>query len=477
MKLIYKYITGFIFIFSLSCLQQTKAQNTLISKQVKLKKVAISHNGDNLVLNMDVNLDNLSVSSNHFVVFTPYIISKIGNDSSRFVPIMVNGRKQHLMYERGNRKKNYPSVIEIRRKGRSQTVHYFASVPYQYWMKACKLNIAEDLCGCGQLLEENSSTVMKYNDVLPIVPMLTIMPTAELKKERNVEGRAYLDFPVNQTRIYPEYRNNPKELSKIIETISLLYRDKNIILNTITIHGYASPEGSYANNTRLARGRALALQNYVKRLFDFKNNQLSEVQFTPEDWNGLADSIMARKFTEKQAILDMINSKEQPDLKEADIKKTYPIIYSDLLKNVYPGLRHSDYMITYTIRPFNLDELKEEYKKNPANLSVEEMYKLAKEIGFKTKEGMNILETAAHLNPNNQEANLNAAQAALYNKDFTSATLFVEKAGNCAEALYTKGAIKLAKGDINSAEGFFHQAKGLGLAEADKALSIINQYK
>lgn len=36
-----------------------------------------------------------------------------------------------------------------------------------------------------------------------------VSPAVEAVKNRAEEGRAYLDFPVNQTRIYPDYRRNP----------------------------------------------------------------------------------------------------------------------------------------------------------------------------------------------------------------------------------------------------------------------------
>ena len=105
------------------------------------------------------------------------------------------------------------------------------------------------------------------------------------------------------------------------------------------------------------------------------------------------------------------------------------------------------------------------------------MYNLAKDAGFETKEGRDILEMAARLNPNNVVANLNAAQAALRHNDIESADAFADKSGNSPESLYTKGAIKMAKGDLNTAAILFEQAKNGGIVEADKALDIINQYK
>ena len=52
-----------------------------------------------------------------------------------------------------------------------------------------------------------------------------ITPQMEERKLREESGRAYLDFPLNETIIYPEYRNNPAELAKIKRSIDLIKND------------------------------------------------------------------------------------------------------------------------------------------------------------------------------------------------------------------------------------------------------------
>ena len=69
-----------------------------------------------------------------------------------------------------------------------------------------------------------------------------ITPQMEERKLREESGRAYLDFPLNETIIYPEYRNNPAELAKIKRSIDLIKNDTNVVISHIDIHGYASPE-------------------------------------------------------------------------------------------------------------------------------------------------------------------------------------------------------------------------------------------
>ncbi len=52
-----------------------------------------------------------------------------------------------------------------------------------------------------------------------------VSPAVEAVKNRAEEGRAYLDFPVNQTRIYPDYRRNPSELAAIKRTVDVVKND------------------------------------------------------------------------------------------------------------------------------------------------------------------------------------------------------------------------------------------------------------
>lgn len=466
-----------LLVMGIACASPLNAQNTLIGNQVKVENLTASHAGDKMIVSMDMILDKLQVSSNRSLVFTPFLLSHNNTDTTKFTPVMVNGRKQHIMYERGNRRKKYPKLVEVRRNDGQQAVKYVDQVPYENWMKSYQLKVAEDLCGCGNILEENTSTLMNHEGKAPYAPFITVKPDAELRKERHIEGKAYLDFPVNKTTIYPKYRKNPSELAKIIETINVVKNDKDVQIDSISIHGYASPEGKLENNRRLAQGRAAALQDYVSRSFKMSPSYMSKVESTPEDWEGLRKAVSEGNFSDVKGMLAIIDGTQNLDAKEAQLKKTYPSEYKNLLENTYPALRHSDYMVKYTVRPFNLEESKEVYKKNPANLSAEEMYVLAKDAGFETKEGHEILRTAAQLNPDNATANLNAAQASLQEGNLNDAAKFAAKSGDTAVAKYTKGAVKMAQGDYDAALDLMQQAKDAGMPQASEAITVINDYR
>lgn len=126
-----------------------------------------------------------------------------------------------------------------------------------------------------------------YDNRLRTVPALPfIMPEAENVKRRQLTGRAFLDFPVNETVIYPSYRRNPQELKRICATIDSALFDKTIHVTKISLHGYASPESPYSNNTRLAKGRTAALEAYLRKRYKLSASVFHST-FTPEDWDNL----------------------------------------------------------------------------------------------------------------------------------------------------------------------------------------------
>ena len=225
---------------------------------VGLENLKVERSGSNLVVDMDLRLDDLKLPSNVRFVFTPLV--KGSGNVRQMSPVVVNGRRQQISYERFARKDFVGNPVVVRRRnGKEQTVHYTGVLPYESWMENANVVLAEDLCGCGDLLDQNTAVLQRLRNYRTAY----IRPQAEARKERHEEGRAYLDFPVNKTTLYPDYRNNPQELEKILRTINVVREDRNTTITHISIHGYASPEDTYEHNSYLAENRALMLKEYV----------------------------------------------------------------------------------------------------------------------------------------------------------------------------------------------------------------------
>lgn len=444
-------------------------QNTEIADGLIVRRsAAMAKGGDQMVVNISLDiLEDFKIKGEKYARLTPMI----QNDSTsmELPPIIISGKRQNIIYERQVEEKLNAKGIEplyiVREKGTRQTVKYTAAVPYQKWMAPCELSLDEDLCGCRGIAANKSEKVLAYYyNLEPVMAYLT--PEAEPVKHRADSSTAFLDFPVNETVIYSDYRNNPLELYKIMQTIDVVRKDPNTSITRITIHGYASPEGSYNNNIRLAKGRTEALKQHVRDLYRFDESLIS-TDYTPEDWEGLRKYVAESGMAEKMELLAIIDSGMDPDEKNAELQKYKGgHAYKHLLKSVYPALRHSDYAIWYTVRNFTVEEAREIIKKNPKLLSLNEMFLVANSYEKGSQEYKDVFETAVQMFPDNETANLNAACIALEEGRTERAARYLAKAGEKPEVIHAKGVLAMIEGDFILAKDLLAEAEKAGLAEA-----------
>lgn len=440
----------------------------LASGQVRVENVNVSNAGGRLVVGLELNLDSLRLPASMQFVFTPVVRGR--TQTRRMPQIVVNGRRADIAFRRGASKRFEADVTAVRRKNNTpQTVTYSAVLPYEQWMDNSDVVVNEDLCGCGDFIDNHEVPLKKLRK--PFMPYLR--PAAEARKDRSVQGRAYIEFPVNKTTLYPEYRNNPAELAKIVETIRVVKEDRNTKISGIVIHGFASPESPYDHNAWLAEHRVATLKDHVRKMLDM-DNSLFRVGYTAEDWKGLREYVAASSLPHRDEILQVVDdSRLDPDTREWRIKLRWPDDYRVMLDECYPTLRHSDYVVNYTVKAFSVDETREVMKTNPKLLSLEEMFLLAQTYEPGSGEFNQVMETAVRLFPADPTANINAALARMASGDIDAAAECLDKAGNTPRAIHARGVMALLKGDSNMALRLFREALAAGDADAQRNIDIL----
>ena len=454
------------------------AADQVATDAVRIIKSDVARTDDNMFVKMDLDLsDYKGMKSNREVTITPMLVS--GTDTLALDPIMVAGRNRYYLHLRQDENKR--QVRTLYRAGVAKTVEYSTDFKAQPWMDVSELILSAKSCGCcGEPIAAVDIPVIPVDfspkEAPKFEPVFAfIQPTAEIVKNRELRGQAYIDFPVNRTELYPDYRRNPQELAKIRATIDSVRYDKDVTLQAMTIKGYASPEGPYNNNVRLAKGRTETLKKYVMNLYSFPAEIIS-TSYDPEDWGGLRRYVENSNLDNRQAILDIIDSDLAPDPKNEAIKRRFPQQYAFLLKEVYPGLRHSDYTVEYTVRNYtDINEIKEILRTKPANLSLNEMYLAANTMEVGSPEYNHAFEVAVLLYPENEEANLNAANIAMQEGNLEKAERYLAKAGDGAEAIYARGILKALQADYPAALDLFRQAARLNVADAPAAISQIEK--
>ena len=312
-----------------------------------------------------------------------------------------------------------------------------------------------------------------YDNRLRTIPSLPFsVLEAETVKKRTLTGRAFLDFPVNETVIRPRYRRNPQELRRICATIDSALFDRTMQVTSISLHGYASPESPYANNTRLAKGRTAALKDYLSRRYKLAP-ELFHTASTPEDWDNLRSFLATdRRRTKgdmwyenasiletpeapsevkrhRSELLQVIDLSIDPDVKEERLKQVGGgAPYRWLLQHVYPGLRHTDYVIDYVVRHYPVKQSRRLIYTHPEALSLEEMTAVAASYERGTDGWFDALTIAARQYPDSPTANLNAACACVQARRLTDAKQFLRHAGSSEQAAYVANVIRAMEGKV-----------------------------
>ncbi|WP_297907291.1 DUF3868 domain-containing protein [uncultured Parabacteroides sp.] len=446
---VYTFLWTFLINPALSAQQEEKTE-------ILVNEKTVTRIDSLLQIDMIIDISGMTVSGNQSVVCTPLI--ERGDSLVKLPSFMLNGRTRHILYERMSAKQQEQAKEYRRYNNTRQQIQYQARIPFHKWMEKSEVYLVTDLCGCGwESLANKKSPLFPIRIAKPVVlqPSLAYrVPLVETVKARALQGSAFLDFPVNKTVIYPDYRKNPRELAAIRATIDSVRLNKNAMITKVCIKGYASPEGSYANNTRLAKGRSEALLNYIRSLYDFSDVQMT-VDYEPEDWEGLEREVMVSDLAEKADILAIIRDPEPKDMdkKEWKLKQLAggkP--YQYLLREIYPGLRHSDYTVGYTIRNFTVEEAKELLYRDPAQLSLSEMFQVAQTYESGSPEFNEVFEIAVRIYPNDPISNLNAANTAIREGKAEEALRYLDRTDDTPYRTLAQASLLMLEGKTDEAK-------------------------
>lgn len=444
---------------------------------VTLNSYTLERNGNYLALDMALDLSQLDIKSKQVVVLTPYIVN--GEKSIAMKSIGIYGRNRHFYYLRNaDVKPTLEDDMYYRKAELTNNVQYNTLIPYEEWMEGSKLVFERvDYGCCGKSTGEVKDVLVEEFPIMNCTPeYIYIRPAAESVKTRKIQGSAYVNFPVNVVEILPAYLSNTAELAKITDAIDSVKKDEDIVITSIEIKGFASPEGPYKNNEILAQGRTEQLKNYVEGLYHFGNGFI-KTSYETEDWAGLASYVAASNLEHKNEILAVIDSENDADVKEWIIKNRWAEDYAVLLEKCYPTLRHSDFVIDYTIRSYgDPKEIEKVAESAPQKLSLEEFYVLAQTYEPGSDKLNALFESAAKVYPNDEVANLNAANAAMQKGDYAKALNYLSKAGNRPEAIYARGVLEVLREDFSAATIYLEEAKRMGVAQAEPIIEAIANY-
>jgi hypothetical protein len=314
--------------------------------------------------------------------------------------------------------------------------------------------------------------------VQPYEPNLStsyVIPDVESPKVRSQSYTAYLDFEVGRWEIIRNLHNNNAELRRIDEITSRVAEDHDSTISRITITGYASPEDTWERNQSLSERRTNAVRDYVNSNYDLPRNMFN-VSGKGEDWDTLDSLVSASSIPDKRRVLEIVRGGGDPDARENELKQlsggsTYRLIFDEF----YPRLRRTDYRVDYTVASFTVEDGKRVFRSNPQNLSLNEMYMIAKTYEPGGRAFNEVFERAVSLFPESDVANINAAAAALERRDTASAANYLARVNEKTAAYWNNlGVLYWLQGNRSGAADCFSRA---GIQSAGNAREVERYFR
>ena len=335
----------------------------------------------------------------------------------------------------------------------------------------------------------------KKQVAVPAVKVATgVIATSELYKQtmmqaggciapdsfQRIQSQQYdasVKFLVNQAVLrQSELKNNSvQEFVRLLQKISA-DRGEKLAIKNVEVEAFASPEGGFEYNDRLAGKRQDVSEDYVQKTLKQTNVQTDvDAHYTAQDWEGFQQLVQASNIQDKDVILRVLSMYKDPEQREQQIRNMSQA-FRELADGILPELRRARLSINYDVVGRSDDQIREQYANDATKLSVEEML-YAATLTDNVAEKEAIYKKTAQYWDRDYRALNNLAVLAFNQGDEIQADKYIQQAlrvnKNAPEAYANLGLIALRNGKIAEAEENIANAIGAnGFGEALGNLNI-----
>ena len=253
-----------------------------------------------------------------------------------------------------------------------------------------------------------------------------------------------------------------QDLVSILKEINDMQEER--ALQNIEVSAYASPDGNYDLNEKLAEKRQTVSSNFLgKQLKKINMDAEVDTKFTAEDWDGFQELVSKSNLQDKDVILRVLSMYQDPEEREQQIRNMSSV-FTEIADGILPELRRARLIVNYEVIGRSDDQIVAQFKEDASKLSIEELLYGGNILMEEANARKQWYETTVKLYPNDYRAYNNLAQLAIMEGNITAAQNWLNKAknaGNKTPEVYANLAILAMKsGDVAKAETYMGQASG-----------------
>ncbi|WP_288287315.1 tetratricopeptide repeat protein [uncultured Prevotella sp.] len=381
---------------------------------------------------------------------TPQGLKSVNGEGATFQGEKVLGNDQTISYLVGGNytmKTNFAYTPEMQQ---SDMYLIFDAKVGKKTVKVPEVKVATGIIATSELYKR---TLTSAN---PALAEDAFQRISEQKQQANIK------FLIGQAQLRKsELQNN--SVQEFVRLINKIVADQEgMALDNIEVSAYASPDGGYALNEKLANKRQDVTNDYLKKeMKKAKMDAPVDTKYTAEDWEGFQELVAASDIQDKDVILRVLSMYKDPEEREQQIKNI-SAAFRELTDGILPQLRRSRLTINYLLIGRDDEQILAQMKSDATQLSIEEILYGATLYDDDLASTEAAYKKAVELYKNDPRAYNNLARLAYAKGNYSEAKQWLDKAAaidrNQAETNANLGLLALQQGDMLSAESYITKA-------------------
>ena len=381
---------------------------------------------------------------------TPEGLKSVNGEGATFQGEKVLGNDQTISYLVGGNytmKTNFAYTPEMQQ---SDMYLIFDAKVGKKTVKVPEVKVATGIIATSELYKR---TLTSAN---PALAEDAFQRISEQKQQANIK------FLIGQAQLRKsELQNN--SVQEFVRLINKIVADQEgMALDNIEVSAYASPDGGYALNEKLANKRQDVTNDYLKKeMKKAKMDAPVDTKYTAEDWEGFQELVAASDIQDKDVILRVLSMYKDPEEREQQIKNI-SAAFRELTDGILPQLRRSRLTINYLLIGRDDEQILAQMKSDATQLSIEEILYGATLYDDDLASTEAAYKKAVELYKNDPRAYNNLARLAYAKGNYSEAKQWLDKAAaidrNQAETNANLGLLALQQGDMLSAESYIAKA-------------------
>ena len=381
---------------------------------------------------------------------TPQGLKSVNGEGATFQGEKVLGNDQTISYLVGGNytmKTNFAYTPEMQQ---SDMYLIFDAKVGKKTVKVPEVKVATGIIATSELYKR---TLTSAN---PALAEDAFQRISEQKQQANIK------FLIGQAQLRKsELQNN--SVQEFVRLINKIVADQEgMALDNIEVSAYASPDGGYALNEKLANKRQDVTNDYLKKeMKKAKMDAPVDTKYTAEDWEGFQELVAASDIQDKDVILRVLSMYKDPEEREQQIKNI-SAAFRELTDGILPQLRRSRLTINYLLIGRDDEQILAQMKSDATQLSIEEILYGATLYDDDLASTEAAYKKAVELYKNDPRAYNNLARLAYAKGNYSEAKQWLDKATaidrNQAETNANLGLLALQQGDMLSAESYIAKA-------------------